>query len=528
MKKTVYLFFSFLFFSQCLTAQGFAERVVFTTGGSFGAPENYVHVYSYQPDTEELMVLDNVLGDFSNDIIADGKFAYAHIGRTFGNPAGDDVIYKYNILTGERVDSITQISGTYRFAVYNDHFIVAKSFAAIGANVQFYNKNDLASGVVYEGTEVPETTGGLMVFEEYDAVFVSYTEANIGKIAIYSLANSTPSFIETIELDTLSSGISDMLHDGTFVYALSQRFDPVTFDLIYAGISKVTPMDGDFETVLKSNAFNAITIAEAPLVGDVVLANFGADGNIVTTGSLMSLNQTVLPFYSDGVADDVNQLLYLQETDYFSYGQVTILSATGAVQGSFETDISGSAINMVYNNAPIGVADNFDFAEDFPPYDVLANDSDPDGNTDELTIEIITQPTDWVLEVTPDQQIDIVFNPGQGNSSPFQYALIDCWGRSAVVDATISFTLNANEAHKQLTIKALPNPTQDEFTLDLSAFEYEATSITLYDLTGKIVYTQADNNDTQAQISLGHLPAGVYLVEVRGENNWARERIMKW
>jgi hypothetical protein len=78
---------------------------------------------------------------------------------------------------------------------------------------------------------------------------------------------------------------------------------------------------------------------------------------------------------------------------------------------------------------------------------------------------------------------------------------------------------NVNEYGDDSKIEVYPNPSQDgKFTLNLDeTISLERSIVIITDITGKVVYSQAVNNNTEI-VDLPKQPAGIYLLKFKNDN----------
>ena len=67
--------------------------------------------------------------------------------------------------------------------------------------------------------------------------------------------------------------------------------------------------------------------------------------------------------------------------------------------------------------------------------------------------------------------------------------------------------------YQQVPLVISPNPVQDKATLHLQS-GLENVQIELYDIAGKLVLSQKQQNSHQIEIDLAHLNSGIYMVKV--------------
>ena len=517
---------AFLLIISNLQAQLNLERVITTTGGSFAAEGNMVKLYAFETGEQETNVIGEWLGDFSNDVVVDGRFAYAHVGRGFGNPAGQDIIYKVDLITYEVVDSLPNIPGAFTLSIQEDLLVVGKNFGGTGANVEFYNKNDLNQAPVFSGTEVTSGVSDQTLMN--DKLYFCYTESDTGRLAVYDMAGDLPAFEQIITLDTLSKGMNGLVNDDTNIYATSNyvEFDG-NFNILYSfgGVSRINPADGSFSTGAVTAAFNPLVVAPNPILGnDVVIGNFESNGNFVDANTLSPLGFSFLPDYVAGIADGANQYLWVQETDYFSFGKVTAYNTLGEIEIEFDTDISGNALDLVYNVGPNAMDDMYQGAFVTTSYDVLENDTDPEN--DDLTLIDVGNVVGGTATLTEDNRIEATFDDASAQIT-FTYAMIDIWGRQSTANVTIENFTSTNDLTDIVALNAFPNPIQDVLNVDLQVFDNELVTLTLRSLEGKTIASQIAQNTANLSFDTSKASAGIYILEASAETKRAFVKVVK-
>jgi hypothetical protein len=96
------------------------------------------------------------------------------------------------------------------------------------------------------------------------------------------------------------------------------------------------------------------------------------------------------------------------------------------------------------NNAPVASDDSFNAPADTPititPAQLLANDSDPDGDT--LNIANATLPTNGILTANGDGSFTYAPNSGFTGLDSFSYTVND--GRGGAATATVTITVGSS------------------------------------------------------------------------------------
>ncbi|MEL7121001.1 MAG: T9SS type A sorting domain-containing protein [Bacteroidota bacterium] len=89
--------------------------------------------------------------------------------------------------------------------------------------------------------------------------------------------------------------------------------------------------------------------------------------------------------------------------------------------------------------------------------------------------------------------------------------------------------LRESESGKTLALNAWPNPSSGLLNIQMEAFIGNAAQVKIYDLTGRVLYTENLGivYQSQQQLDLSGLEAGVYIVTVESVGKVAQERIIK-
>lgn len=90
----------------------------------------------------------------------------------------------------------------------------------------------------------------------------------------------------------------------------------------------------------------------------------------------------------------------------------------------------------------------------------------------------------------------------------------------AVEDVT-----SVDEIFDENGIKLYPNPFSNDFTLEMT--EANVSDIKIYNTLGTLVYSEYIDKTNAIDISLGHLPNGVYFVELSNENKTITKKLIK-
>lgn len=93
--------------------------------------------------------------------------------------------------------------------------------------------------------------------------------------------------------------------------------------------------------------------------------------------------------------------------------------------------------------------------------------------------------------------------------------------------AQANCTLAQEEWSVPFSASVYPNPFSDQFTVSLPSHLTDPWSISLFSMTGQEVFRQSFTNQTAAQISLSHITAGIYVVEIHSMAGSWQQKIIK-
>lgn len=515
---TKWLIVSLLSLPFLLHAQEQATNIVYTTGGSFNAAGNRVEVFAMHPDSTNPQVLFAEFGDFSNAVVADHRFVYAHIGRGASNPSGKDVIIRYDLIEGVVVDS-ADASGLQRMAVNDQYLVVTRGFGADSNYVLVFDKYDLAQGPVYQDQALSAFTRAVAVSD--DRAFVGYDENGRGTVASFSLMSSGVQYLQSYPIDSSAGGIGSLFFHGNGLVGQAEvtSFPPPNFMevVVSKAVFRLDTANGLFTTdtsVARSNS-------AVGLVGDFLYGNYG--------GGIQGYDlSAVTPTYSDtifkdgitaGVFNRVDSAFAFQETDYFSFGRMALVPyADPLMVSNIATPVSGSAIDVAYNNPPEG-----DFIYLFVPMtdtvDLKPFLSDVDGDSVRVTW-LEAAPSGQTLTLLPDGRVAY----SAPVTTDVQYAIEDDFGATDTNRLVLDFSASLQQ---QLpTFSLYPNPVHRELVIEFAA-SYSYVFVEILSLQGqRILETQYAQPD-RAVIPVDRLSPGMYVVRVRNEEGVMTKRFVK-
>ena len=492
-----------------LNAQNVTKGAVFSAGNQYNAPNNHVYIYAFDTDSLESWVIDSVVGDFSNLVIADGHYVYAHVGRGTGHPQGGDRIFKYDVFdtTFTAIDSSDAIVGFKNFDIIDDKLVLTRAFPASSEFVMVLDKNDLQS-VLYTDADIDLSCDGI-AFENNKAYIASSSINDSGIVHVIDLGG-TISYDGAYKLDTLASGGQDIYIENGNIYLTHARIKP-NYSIWYAGVTTINMADSSNTT--DTTNFVTGTVYTAATGFDFydgkILADFGSplESYEVANGTR---SQILTAFPTSAKKGPNAERFLVQTTDYFSFGQVDLYDNQGNVLHTVDTKVSGTSIAMVTNYYPTAVNDtvihNLSSLPNLSPFliDVLMNDFDLDNDSIEIDTVLSASAvvTGKMIEYDPSLNF--------GAPDTFSYVTSDAWGDVDTATVYLDFLTSINEI-EQFESSIYPNPVND--ILNIRTGNGTIENIQIIDLTGRLVKTIIPVSN-QPQVNVAEFNAGIYFVQV--------------
>lgn len=339
MKKITYtLILSIITVS--LFAQSYVERVLILNEGYFdyfsGEILTPVSVGAYDPETNTYIMIDEIENArFASDIVLDESSYYI---------AADKYLLQYDLFTDELVNTM-EIPGIRKIAVDDNYIVVTRGeyLVSFDSYIQVYNKLTLELEFEITAAELNYTTEGVEIKDgiAYVAVNNGFNFGfEVGMIAEIDLASGT--LVNMIDLGADGINPDNLMLDGDNIYTLNNK------DFTGSSVSAYKIVSGDVTTT------NLTNISSGCGTSTFVNGNIYYQEMFGTTLSkfdpvaaeLISEEEYGISFYGLAI-DEINDLTYTSETDYFSYGKVNIFNAEGLLVNSF--DVSVSPGNFVFD-----------------------------------------------------------------------------------------------------------------------------------------------------------------------------------
>ncbi|MFK7972941.1 MAG: T9SS type A sorting domain-containing protein [Bacteroidia bacterium] len=501
-------------------AQDQASHTVFTTGGTFNSAGNLVKLYTQASGAAQPTVALSSAGDFSNAVLADHRYIYMHVGRAAGHPAGKDAIIRFDLITGMAIDS-AKLGGVQRMAVNSEFLFVTRGFGADSNYLQVFDKNDLAKGPVFSDTDIPTASARAIVVTE-DEAWVSFDENGKGNIASYDMESSIVSFAEIFPMDSLEAGIHDMYLTGTDLIALAQivDFPPPNFSPVLRHASVVT-FDTPTGMYSTDTSISRVNTGSA-LIGNKVYADFGGGLQGYEYGAMTPTYTDTLfkNGFTASTFNRVDSVFVMQETDYFSFGRIAMVPyANPANVSTFTSDISGAAVDVVYNYAPEARDTAFTMVTPSVPVDASPLFSDQDGDALSL-VWLEYSAGSQLVNFLPNGQITFLGN----QSGTGRFAIVDGFGGTDTADFSVDILSSIEPALPRFSL--YPNPAQNILNLDFGQ-NLDQVEIDIVSLQGKRLQRQTLPQGTETQINIESLCPGMYYCVIKLRSGNVTQRFVK-
>ncbi len=354
---------------------GFSRQVIVANGGVFGAPGNKVKIGTYNTSTNLYGVFDEFDGNFVSDVIIDNNIAYI---------AANGIVIKYNIDNYKKLASVS-LSGAEHLTIYNNQLIVSRGFGADSQYVQVLNTSDLS--LDYSVDEITGQASGVVILNDTAYIGVKGDwQATTGSVAMVDLQSE--SYISAIDLDTLGKGISKLYAYNDTIYT----FNSIQWDSDYGVVSqfykdgsglKSTIIDLHFGTPIGTDGGSVFLGLNNAGIGSIKLTTKMVEDTTIISGS-----------FAGGHYDDNSNVIFVSETDYATFGTISMYNSIGTLLEDTSVNIAPEALyadtrSEASNNQPLSFDQTVQVTfETTYPIDLSATISDIDGDT--LSIAIVT------------------------------------------------------------------------------------------------------------------------------------------
>ena len=302
-----------------LAAQHTLRQVIVLNEGKFGGP---VTVGSYDPVARTYTTFDTLNLRFASDVITDESGIYV---------AADGKLIRYDLDSKQKVAEV-DVPGVRELAVWHNQLLVTRGdVAPLPTYFQVYDKTTLT--MLYELSTVSERCAEVKVMNDMAYVAVNGF-GTVGKLAVIDLKNR----MEKEEIDLGADGLNPE----------SVEIEPVN-NMVYT-VNALDFNDASVSAFSATGATAASTRLHRPsscagsmyYLNNMYFQTSGQDHIGVFSTSQKTVWDSLMvgkSLYGIGV-DPVNAQIYLSETDYTTYGKVSVYDFFGKFVTSFDVGVS--------------------------------------------------------------------------------------------------------------------------------------------------------------------------------------------
>ena len=370
MKKTfIFLFFLFTNFTF---SQNYVHQVLILNEGYFDYSLNQSVVPptlgSYDPLTQIYTTIDTLNGKrFASDIIVNDNHVFV---------AADNTLYKYDKFNMSIYDTVN-VDGIRNIAIWNDKIIVTRgdydntTFAPILFNsyLQVFNLSDLSFYTEFDTINGPKwSTQNMIVTNNklYVAINNAFEWGNEkGLVGVIDMNNM--SYINEIDLGPDGKNPDNLMFYGSNIYSVNNK------DWTGASISNISLSNNTTTTTNISSISTGC--GTSALKDDKILYQISMDNDLFAWDTQSNDSSGISLGYStnfyDLSYDQINNLLYTSETDFFSFGTIHIYNNNNNLINSFSCGISPGNIVFDIRTMPSYIEENIFVNDKSYIYDIF-------------------------------------------------------------------------------------------------------------------------------------------------------------
>ncbi len=261
-------------------------------------------------------------------------------------------------------------------------------------------------------------------------------------------------------LQNAPSGMSIHASTGAISWTpTAQQVQPYSFSIVLTDNAGNTTSESVAVTVLGTipaypdqYSVNEDTVLHVTAANGV-LANDSTTSGTLHVATFEQPSHGVLTLNSDG------SLTYTPNANYSGEDSFTYQATNTTGDESNEALVTITVVGV--NDAPVGTTDSYTTAEDTEltktaALGVLANDSDPDTDKDDLTVSLASQATHGTVTLSADGSFKYVPNANYAGTDSFTYKVTDGTTQSAAI--TVNLTVTA--------VNDPPKGTADTYSVD--------------------------------------------------------------
>lgn len=277
-------------------------------------------------------------------------------------------------------------------------------------------------------------------------------------VTIFVLANDSDVDGDDLTVDSVTQpafGAAAVSPDGSVVYTPTTNYhgaDSFTY----------TVSDGNGGVSQAAVTITVTPVNDAPIaVDDTALTDedtaviiFVLDNDTDVDGDVLTVTAVTTPTHGLVTVNPDGSITYTPDADTFGVDSFTYTAGDG--HGSMDTATVVVTVTAV-NDPPVAVDDEIATAEETPvTVDVLANDSDVDGDT--LTLVGVSQPEHGSVTINPDNTLTYTPTLNFSGSDSFTYTVQD--GQGGVAAAVVTITVS-NENDNPVAVDDMAETLED-------------------------------------------------------------------
>lgn len=497
------------------------KKILVVNGGQFMNPADNANLQLVDPDGSNNQSVDTIQTGSVQDALVDGSRAYV---------AAQDSIVLYDLIAGERL-ATTAFGGpsTIHMGLTDNYLLVGNWYLPFGFvgpypnNFRVFDRHTLA--FIDSIPEISLPAKDFVVLGDDVYITQNFTTASFTDSAGYLIKVdlSTLTVVDTFEVNANDEDLGRLVVRDSVLYGINGTSNTITTFDLSTGMATTDTANAD---IAPRSYGSLISLDEQGVLYTVVNGSLGSYDLVNRAVISDTLVDAVITAFAH---DTLNDQFYITQTDYFSYSQGGIYDDQGNKIGSFPTGSAPEVAEMVYNVLP--VAENDLDSIDLSPIiqlAVLENDTDADSQGPlQLASELKTPPIHGTALV---EEGWITYTVANGNGytgfDSLEYVVLDDWGDSASAWVHIFvMPITAINVSESKSIQLYPNPVKESIHIQ---FEQPWTgTLELLDLQGRQIVKRKLQGSIFESFRMDDLPAGMYLIRGRNEQEFWNRSLIK-
>ena len=237
-----------------------------------------------------------------------------------------------------------------------------------------------------------------------------------------------------------------------------------------------------------------------------------------------SVTSTCDEYIQNVTLNTINNTTACTSGGYAAYLNSSTSLTKGMQYSVTVTPAVGATIGQAYTNDEIAVWIDFNNDFTFSSAERIGYVLVATGWSNQLTFTVPTTAITGSVRM----RVRISYSVVAESGAPIDPCAVATYGETE--DYTVNITAAGGVGIEESTLtyaSIYPNPFENELIVDLSAVTEQVTEITLLDITGKIVKSIKNVENTSTTLDMSNLASGLYHVVVSGNNSSITRRILK-